>query len=120
MYFFITIIFIAELIIAGALIFFIVKADNAVLNLNNQVQSFKPLLYKTLGELKGIVANFVSGVQNSCKFVKKKRRQYLSKVVMAMVTYAVLFFFKGRFKKAAVLFQSLVFLKDMWDEYCTL
>ncbi len=117
MYLFIATIFIAELIIAGSLIIFIVKTDRKVRELNNRVIVFKPVLEGYLKAFKKAVYNLQNTFEAFFTFIKKKRQQFLTKVIIAVVMYASLIFFRGRFKKAAAVFQTLVLLKDYWDEF---
>lgn len=116
MYLFIATIFIAELIIAATFIFMIVKADRKVRELDNRVIEFKPVLKDYLKGFKKAVINFQNNVESFFSFIRKKRNQFTSKIIITVVMYAFLIFFKGRFKKAAAVFQTLVLLKDYWDE----
>lgn len=117
MYLFIATIFIAELIIAGSLIMFIVKTDRKVRELNNRVIIFKPVLKSYLKTFKKVVFNLQNTFLSFFSFLRKKRQQFITKVIIAVVMYASLIFFRGRFKKAAAVFQTLVLLKDYWDEF---
>ena len=116
MYLFIATIFIAELIIASALINLILKADKRVIQLNKDVLKIRPAVEDLLKAFKDAVYNLQNTVESFFTFVKKKRDQFLTKLVISIVMYASLIFFKGRFKKAAAVFQTLVLLKDYWDE----
>lgn len=117
MYLFIATIFIAELIIAATLINFILKADRKVCELNNKVTELKPYIEDWLKSFKDVVYNLQNTVSSFFAFVKRKRDQFLTKLIISIVIYASLIFFKGRFKKAAAIFQTLVLLKDYWDEF---
>lgn len=116
MYLFIATIFIAELIIAGSLIIFLIKLDRKVREMNNRVIIFKPVLKGYLKALKKAVYNFQNTFESFFKFLKKKRQQFITKVIIAIVMYASLIFLRGKFKKTAAVFQTLVLLKDYWDE----
>ena len=52
MFLLIAIVFIAELIIASTVIFFVKKADNCVIRYNSKVCEFKPKVEKALADLK--------------------------------------------------------------------
>ena len=45
----------------------------------------------------------------------KKTWSVVLKVIIAVVMYASLFFFKGKYKKAGTFFQLAVLIKDYWD-----
>lgn len=116
MYLFIATIFIAELIIASALIGWILKADKFARNFNSKVDSFKPVLKEHLKSFKDSVYNLQNTVETFFNFIKKKRDQFIKKIFITIVMYGSLIFFKGRFKKAAAVFQTLVLVKDLFDE----
>ena len=115
MYLFIAIIFIAELIIALTLIVFTVKADRKVCALNKKVVECKPVIHNCLLSAKDIVKNLQKTFDNCICIVKRKRQQLTMKVIIAVVMYASLFFFKGKYKKAGTFFQLAVLIKDCWD-----
>lgn len=116
MYLFIATIFIAELIIAGSLIIFLIKLDRKVREMNNRVIIFKPILKGHLKVFKKAVYNLQNTFESFFTFIKKKRQQFITKIIIAVVMYASLIFFRGKFKKTATVFQTLVLLKDYWDE----
>lgn len=116
MYLFIATIFIAELIIASALVSFIVRADKKVCEINNSVTVSKPILEENLKVFKKSVISLQNTVESFFTFIRKKREQFTMKIIVTLVMYASLIFFRGRFKKAAAVFQTLVLVKDYWDE----
>lgn len=116
MYLFIATIFIAELIIALALVLVIVSADKKVCELNNKLTSFRPILEDGLKTLKEVVSNLQDSIETFFGFIRKKRQQFTMKIIIAIVMYGSLFFFKGKYKKAASIFQLIVLVKDYWDE----
>lgn len=115
MYLFIATIFIAELIIALAIIHYIIKADKYVLELNDKVVDLQPVIHKTLVAVNEFVITFGEKMENLFEFVQKKRNQYISRITKTLILYLLLFVFKGRCKRAAMLCQGLVLAKDYWD-----
>lgn len=115
MYLFIAIIFIAELIIALTVITFIVKADKWVCEFNERVLSAKPLIEKTLGVLKSIVSNLQGAVKNTFEIVKRKKEQFILKMIVALVMFISIRTFKGKYRKAGAFLELVLVIKDYWD-----
>ncbi len=116
MCFFIAIILIAELIIAIALVNIILKTSKQVCVINNQLIEITPLIKEcftvtrnSLSKLNTIVEKILSGI-------KKKKSQFTIKLILTSLMYACLVLFKKKYKNAAIIFQTLVIVKDYFDE----
>ncbi len=112
MFLLIATVFIAELIIALTLVFFINKADRAIVKCNEVVIEKQKELDKTLKELKSCVTNF--GVYYNCMLasVKKKRNQFRINMLKNILMYLSLFLLKGKYKKLAATVQFAVLFHD--------
>lgn len=94
MYIFITIVFIAELIIAFQLISLIIKADKKVCDINDCVTEFNPLA-KTCMEYARCLSNtFSSNIQKGINFFKKQREKIVIKTLITISIYGLLIAFR--------------------------
>lgn len=91
MYFFIAIIFIAELIVTAFIISLIVKADRAVLRLNGRVVKSREKILKSFATLKNSVVYVEKGIDWVLTYVERKREEYLMKLTKKLLTYALIF-----------------------------
>lgn len=91
MYFFIAIIFIAELIVTAFLINLITKADKAVLRLNEQVTQSREDILKALNCVKNSIIYIEKGIDWVLTYVERKREEYLMKLTKKLLTYALIF-----------------------------
>ena len=91
MYFFIAIIFIAELIVTAFIISLIVKADRAVLRLNGRVVKSREKILKSFATLKNSVVYVEKGIDWVLAYVERKREEYLMKLTKKLLTYALIF-----------------------------
>ncbi|MDR1168318.1 MAG: hypothetical protein LBK53_05445 [Heliobacteriaceae bacterium] len=117
MYLFIAAIFTAELIIAGALISFIVKADRKICTLNNQVTAFIPAFEDGLRKFYNIVHNLKGTLCSLFCLLQKKKNMYRFKLIKILVWYVILIFCKGKYKRAAVFFHLLVTAREFLDKF---
>ncbi len=115
MFLFIATIFIAELIIAVTLILYIVRADRAVLKLNEQVEEYKPQIKAALEGIKEGIREINDKQEIVVEYLRKKRDQWLFKMLQTVLIYLLLFLFRGKCKKAASICQGLLLAKDVWD-----
>ncbi|MCI1272985.1 MAG: hypothetical protein LKG27_00935 [Clostridiaceae bacterium] len=112
MYLLITIVFIAELIIALTLILSIVKADRYVTEMNTKIITGKNTAAVILVDIKKVVLNLRTGVNTLIDLIKRKKREYSLKVMQTVILYALMIFCKGKYKKAAIVFQLMVAIND--------
>lgn len=113
MYIFITIIFIAELIIALNLILWIMKADKKVQHVNACVVTFKPLAQTYLQYVRCKITAFNESFGGVFTFIRKKQEQFISKTVIMLAIYSLLFIFKIRAKKASKIYKMISVIRDL-------
>lgn|SRR5574344_1621833 len=116
MYLFIITVFIAELIITLTLITTMVRADKKVVEINTMVLTGKNSVAVILSELKTTITNLKMSVNSLIELVKKKRREYTFKLVQSVILYALMIFCKGKYKKAAIIFQLIVAISDYMQD----
>ena len=90
---FFTIVFIAELIVAGKVISVIKQADGTVCEINSQVSELKPQICKNLEGLSKSVEAATKGVGTINQFLDKKKRDlYISllKGILGLVVFVLL------------------------------
>lgn len=112
MFLLISIVFIAELIIAAAVILLINKADKAVLKYTDEAMKKRVELEKILKELKYCVTGFGDFYNCLLNSVKRKRRQFQLNLLKNAAMYLSLFLLKGKYKKAAAFLQFAVLFHD--------
>ncbi len=102
MYIFITIIFIAELIIALQLIMLIMKIDKKVCDINDCVKEFNPLVETCMEYIKCLRLSFGEKIKKTVEYIKKQREKIIVKTMITVGIYAILIIFKVKkikFKK---------------------
>ena len=104
-------IFIAELIIAGTLLSFIIKADRKVCAANEAVIAFKPMFETGLREAYNIVRNLKQTLHYIICLIERKKKEYILNIVSFICLETILFFWRGKYKKVAS-FLQLVILFD--------
>lgn len=113
MYILILIVFIAELIIAFSLINLIVKADKKVCELNNYVEAFNPLAETFLQYFRCLVSNFHNSFEKVFRVIRKKQEHFLSKTLIIVAIYSILFLFKIKPKKASRIYKLAGAIQDI-------
>ncbi len=113
MYILISIVFIAELIIALSLINLIVKTDRKVCHLNCCVKAFKPLAQTYLQYARTLVSNFSSNFEKTFSFIRKKKEQIIFKTVVMVSIYLLLILFKIKFTKASKIYRLISVMRDL-------
>ena len=99
MYFFIAIIFIAELIIAGAIVCSICKLDRKVTALSDKVAETKPKIQSALESLHKNISETVTAVKDICIFIEKQRARYIVKFIQNILAILLMFMLRGKSKK---------------------
>ena len=94
MYMLISIIFIAELIIAYQLISFIMKADRKICDLNCCLAEFKPLAQTFMQYLRLQISNVAKKAYAVINIIKKRKEQAFLKVIMFTAVNVIFFTFK--------------------------
>ena len=113
MYIFITIIFIAELIIAHFVISRLVEWDRKVRYYNACIEAFNPLMQTCLQYGRCLVSSFKNSFESLIIYVKKKHEQFINKIIFAIALYALLVLFKIRTEKAKKIYKLAGLIKDV-------
>jgi len=116
MYLFIATIFIAQLIIAGTVLVFIIKADKKVCLINDEVIKFMPSLEINLREAYDIVRNLKKTLYSILCIIGRKKQIFKLKLIKTFILYAILICCKGKFKRSASVFNMLVLIKEYIDK----
>ena len=111
---FIGIIFIAELIIAGTLINWILKIDKKAKDFTVQWIKTEKDSIKLIKEFKGILVSAQGIMDKTVDFVKNKKKQFRRKLINLVIIYTILIVFKMKFKRAAMLLQYFIIASDLW------
>jgi len=111
---FIAIIFIAELIIVWTVVSNIIKADKYVCALNKKVTQCRPKIETGLSCFKDCVRCLRSTIESAQNFIECKKKEIRSRIIKALIVYALLIVMKTKFKKAAAACKFLVKAKDLW------
>ncbi len=114
MYVFIATIFIAELIIAGFIIYMTLKLRKKINNFNEQVLKNQKITIATVKEFHEILRTAQNIMNKTVDFVSKKKKELRSKLLNLAIIYALLIFFKVKFKRAASILQYALLLRDFW------
>lgn len=99
MYFFIAIIFIAELIVTANIIKLIWKADIAVLKLNDDVSKAKGSIKESLIKFRKNIHCIETSVNCLVNYVNKKREEYILKIIKNILMYLLIFIIETKFCK---------------------
>ena len=113
MYIFIAIIFIAELIIAHWLISNIVKLGKQVQYYNACVKTFNQLLQTCIQYVRCLVSSFKNSSEKAITYIKKKREQFIYKIIMVIAIYSLLILFKVKTNKAKKIVRLVGAIKDL-------
>ncbi|MBP3924432.1 hypothetical protein J6E39_04240 [bacterium] len=105
MFLYIAIVFIAELIIAGTIVFHIIKLDKKVTELNNTVIEQMPAIKTAMKDISSSVDKTAKTVAEGIGFIKRKQCEFPVKALQHILTFAVFLFGRGRYKKAAAILE---------------
>lgn len=111
---FIATIFIAELIIAGSVIYWLVKFDKKAKNFTMQWIATEKESINLIKEFRGILISAQKIMDKAVDFVVKKKRDIKRKLISLTIIYAMLIVFKVKFKRAAILLQYALLARDLW------
>lgn len=109
--FFITF-FIAELIIAMAVIIKIYQFNKYVNDLNSIVLSSQEPLRTLFVDFRVLFEYFNINFNKLRELITQKREEYILKVLKTTIFYTVFFFLKGKYKKAILAYQVF---KEIFD-----
>lgn len=102
---FFIIFFIAELIIALAVIIKICKIDIRVNRLNDAVSVNKHKIKYVLSDFRLALETFVDTFEKLKRLVRQKQSEYFLKAMETTLIYGSLFFLKGKYKKTILTYQ---------------
>lgn len=111
---FIAIIFIAELIIVWTVVSHIVRADKYVCALNEKITQSRPKIESGLSCFKECVKCLKSTIEGARDFIECKKKEIRSRIIKALIIYALLLVMRTKFKKLAAACKFLVKAKDLW------
>lgn len=97
--------FIAELIIALAVISKIYQLDRSVNKWNTLVLSNQNMIRVGLSDLRSFLEDFATDMLSLKQLIAQKRQEYAFKFLKTSVTYFVIFMLRGKYKKAILSFQ---------------
>lgn len=109
---FILTIFIAELIIALAVIIKICKFDIRVNRLNDKLTANKFRVRCVLSDLRISLETFVDTFEKLRRLVRQKQSEYFLKAMETTLVYGSLFFLKGKYKRTIL---TLQLVKEIYE-----
>lgn len=99
--------FLAELIIAFAVIIKIYQFDREVISLNKQVLNYQVLIKPLLADFRVFLTELIESVIEIRAAIIKKKQEYLSRVLETSVMYGGIFLLKGKYKKTVFAYQMM-------------
>lgn len=100
MYFFIAIIFIAELIIFVTVIQYIRKADKFVCQLNARVINSRENIKETFINIRADIHKVELSIKFLINYVKVKREEYILKILKQVLTYGLIILLEAQISKS--------------------
>lgn len=97
--------FIAELIIALAIINKLHKTDKCVNALNETVCENKEKIRSNFEDIRMLIGTFNEQFARFKELIKQKRHEYLYTILKTVVAYCGIFLLKGKYKKAILAYQ---------------
>lgn len=97
--------FIAELIIALAIINKLHKTDKCVIALNETVCANKEKIRSSFEDIRILIETFNKQFTIFKELIKQKRHEYLYAILKTVVVYCGIFLLKGKYKKAVLAYQ---------------
>lgn len=113
MYILVSIVFIAELIIALNIIALIIKADRKVREANLYVDVLNPLIEACMQYARCVVRQFSKSFGVVLSFIKRKKEQIFFKFVMMVSIYSILILFKLKTKKVSKIYKLISAMRDV-------
>ena len=113
---FFIIIFIAELIIAVALIRKIWVFDKQVRAINDFLCVCKPDIESLLSSIRVLVAELFENIQEAKELIRQKKQEYIIKTVKNVIAYAAILFLRGKYKKPIIAYQFLSEIYEIIEE----
>lgn len=108
--------FIAELIIALAVITKIRQFDKCVNSLNALICENKGKLRDSLKDFKWLLVECVNGFNKVKSHIQHKKEEYLFGILKTLLIYACIFLLKGKYKKSIIAYQFLSEVYSVFKE----
>ncbi len=99
MYLLITIVFIAELIIAITIVRFLWETDKKVRKINKRVTEIRPEILEGLKKFRQNIHILEKWVNCVIKFVERKKEEYTVRIIKTILIYALIFLLEIQFRK---------------------
>jgi len=99
--------FIAELIIAIAVIVKIRQLDKCVNSLNHLISINQPKLRTVLKDFKWAVVEFINDFKKIRVLIQQKKEEYLLRILKTSLIYGCIFLMKGKYKKSIMAYQFI-------------
>ena len=112
MYVLISIVFIAELIIAGAIIMSLYTIDKRVLALNDTITMQSPKIINGLKAARESCQKISDTVKKACETLQKPKERYLLILIKNLLTVIAIFMSKGKRKKILSAIQLGLSIRD--------
>ena len=112
MYAFFSIVLIAELIIALAIIFGLRNLDKKILNINYKINEITPEYLKILKNFRKGAEVCVEKLQKGCVILKEKKEKYIIGFVKNILVSLILLFSKGKSKKILSAIELTISLRN--------
>lgn len=107
---FFTIIFIAELIIAGWIISILQKTDKYVCEINEKVVNIQPVLKKQINQFQIVINTILLGIDSFAVFLTKKKDECVNVCSKNIITTVVYLFLNTGAKRIFVFVDLLISL----------
>ena len=112
MYAFFSIVLIAELIIALAIIFGLRNLDRKILNINYKINEIMPEYFRILKKIRKAAGACVEKLQEGCVILKEKKERYIIGFIKNILVSLVLLFSKGKSKKILSAIELTISLRN--------
>jgi len=99
--------FIAELIIAIAVVVKISQLDKCVNSLNDLISGNKQKLRTGIKDFKWAVAEFINNFNKIKSLIQQKKEEYLMRILKTSLIYGCIFLLKGKYKKSVFAYQFI-------------
>jgi len=115
MYVFIATIFIAELIIAGFIIYWLQKFRKSVGFTMKQAAEVEVMTIGTIKQFRKVMKSTQGLIGNYINFFDKKKHEIRNKILHLILIYLILILCKTKFKRAATILHYALLIKDFWN-----
>lgn len=109
--------FIAELIIATAIILKIYKLDKSVNKLNKKVCENKPLIKELLVDIRDFIGIFRGKIETVKELIRRKKEEYMLNTLKHVLIYSSIILLKGKCKKAVMAYQFASEIYEAFEDF---